>query len=256
MKFIDTHAHLAMLEHSPLEEVLQRAKETGIETLVSVSVDEKSWESNQSLALRFPHIYFTLGLHPHEAKHWSDIGHKIEKRYLALTDKKKCVAIGEIGLDYYYNHSDKDAQLKAFEEQLILAKKINLPIVIHCRDAFSETYSLIKKIGITKGGVMHCFTGNKTQAFEAIDLGLKISFSGILTFKNAIPIQEAAKAIPLKEIVIETDCPFLAPIPMRGKPNEPSYLSHTAASLAHLRSISIEEIAKATTQNAKDLFQF
>jgi TatD DNase family protein len=255
MSFIDTHAHLAMLKHATLDEVLERAKQSGIEKMVSVSVDEPSWEANRDLSERFPHIYFTLGLHPHEAKHWADCKERMKSLYSSLKKKERCVAVGEMGLDFFYNHSERDTQILVLEEQLEIAKKWNLPVVIHCRDAFEETYSAVKKVGLAdRGGVMHCFTGNKDQAFQAIDLGLKISFSGILTFKTANTIQEAAKAIPFTEIVLETDCPFLAPVPMRGKPNEPSYLPHTAHTLGALRGVSLEKVAEQTTANACRLF--
>jgi TatD DNase family protein len=255
MEFFDTHAHLAMLTHGDLADILKRAQEVGIPKMVSVSVDESSWEKNQKIAESHENIYFTLGLHPHDAKEWKAIGNKILPIYQSLKNKKKCVAIGETGLDFFYNKSERDVQIESFEEQLTLAKSLNLPIVIHCRDAFAETFASVRKIGLGQtGGVMHCFTGDKKNAFDAIDLGLKISFSGILTFKNAVPIQEAAQAIPSETIVIETDCPFLAPIPNRGKPNEPSFLIHTATTLAALRKTPLSEIAEFTTQNAKQLF--
>lgn len=254
MEFIDTHAHLAMLTHGALEDILKRAKDAEITKLLSVSVDEASWEQNRKIAEAHDNIYCTLGLHPHDAKDWKTAGDKILPLYQSLKDRKKCVAIGEIGLDFFYNKSERKDQLEAFEAQLELAKKLNLPIVIHCRDAFDETYASVRNVGLSKGGVMHCFTGDKKNAFDAIDLGLKISFSGILTFKNAVPIQEAAKAIPDDAFVIETDCPFLAPIPMRGKPNEPSYLVHTATTLANLRGTTLPEIARLTTQSAEALF--
>jgi len=253
--FVDTHAHLAMLEHASLSEVLERARTSQIEKMITVSVDEKSWESNRLLAEQYPHIWYSLGLHPHEAKHWERIQPQFLNAFEKAQKNGRCVALGEMGLDFYYNHSDKENQLRCFEEQLLLAKQWDLPVVIHCRDAFHETYATIRKVGLSpKGGVMHCFTGNTQQAFEGIDLGLFISFSGILTFKTAKDIQEASRAIDLSKIVLETDCPFLAPVPFRGKPNEPSLLPETAKVLAEIKGVDLSVIREITSQNASNLF--
>lgn len=256
ISFIDTHAHLAMLEHSPLDLILSRAKLAGIEKMITVSTDEGSWESNENIAAAHPHIYFTLGIHPHDAIRWAECAHKLAPIYHRNAQTRKCVAIGEIGLDFHYNLSPREIQLDVLESQLQLAKDLNLPVVIHCRDAFEELYHSIRKIGLTPwGGVMHCFTGSTQNAKDAMDLGLKISFSGILTFKNAEALRETAKTIPIENLVLETDCPFLAPVPFRGKPNEPSYLPQTAHTLAAVRGETIESIAEQTTQNALSLFQ-
>jgi len=255
MGLIDTHAHLAMLEHSSLEEVLRRAEESKIEKMVTVSVDEKSWEQNQRLAEKLSHVWYSLGLHPHEAKDWQALKPRFFEYLKKSQDNQKCVALGEMGLDFFYNHSDEESQRQCFKEQLEIAQKENLPIIIHCRDAFRQTYNLIREVGLgSRGGVMHCFTGGVAEAEEAIDLGLIISFSGILTFKTAKNIQEAASKISLDKIVLETDCPFLAPVPFRGKPNEPSLLPHTASFLANLRGVSTEVIENATSKNAGRLF--
>lgn len=251
----DTHAHLAMLEHAPLQVVLERAKAAGIETMVSVSVDEASWQLNQDLAEKLPHVYYSVGLHPHEAQHWGTLKEKIESFIDKSPVRAKCVAIGEMGLDFYYNKSPREAQIQAFKDQLALAKKKNLPIIIHCRDSFTELYDLLRTEGMPpKGGVMHCFTGNETQAKEALDLGLYISFSGIVTFKNAKPLQEAAKMVPADRIVIETDCPFLAPVPHRGSPNEPAYLLETLKCVSSLRGLLPGELAPLVLENSKRLF--
>lgn len=253
--FIDTHAHLAMLEHASLSEVFERARTSHIEKMITVSVDEKSWEQNRQLAEKHSHVWYSLGLHPHEAKFWEGSRSKFLEAFELAKKNGRCVALGEMGLDFFYNHSEKDIQIRCFEDQLALSKKWDLPVIIHCRDAFKETYEAIKKVGLSsRGGVMHCFTGNKDQALEAIDLGLLISFSGILTFKTAKDIQEAAKAIDLSKIVLETDCPFLAPVPHRGKPNEPSLLPETAKVLAQLKNLSLQLVSEKTSQNASKLF--
>lgn len=253
--FVDTHAHLAMLEHASLKEVLDRAQTAQITKMVTVSVDEKSWENNRLIAEAVPHVWYSLGLHPHEAKDWQACRGRFLEAFELSKQNKKCVALGEMGLDFYYNRSERDTQIACFEEQLSLAKKWNLPVIIHCRDAFQDTYDCIKRVGLgARGGVMHCFTGNKNQAKEAVDLGLMISFSGILTFKNATDLQDAARFLGLESIVIETDCPFLAPVPFRGKPNEPSLLPETAKVLATLKMVSLDEVQKRTFDNASVLF--
>lgn len=252
IEWIDTHAHLAMLKGAPLEEILKKAKEAGIVQMVSVATDEKSWNLNRDLSDKYDNIFHSIGLHPHEAKDWKGIRDKAIPYFQALKKKEKCVGIGELGLDYHYNHSTKEDQLECLEDQFEIAKKLDLPVIIHCRDSFDDLYSKIETVGLSsKRGVMHCFTGNTEQAKKALDLGLKISFSGILTFKTADTLREAAKFIPLTEIVLETDCPFLAPMPHRGKQNEPSLLPDTAKVLAQVKGETIENVAKQTTQNAR-----
>lgn len=248
---IDTHCHLGMLEHGTSEEILARAKDAGITRMVTVSVDEPSWGVNRKFAEHHDHVFYSVGLHPHEAKDWRDC----RDRMKALAPAPKCVAIGEMGLDFYYNHSDREAQIEAFEEQLEFAKGVGLPIIIHCRDAFDDLFSIIRKKGLgPAGGVMHCFTGGPPDAKDAVDLGLHISFSGIVTFKNAETLREAARIIPEESILVETDCPFLAPVPHRGKPNEPSFLPHTLQQVAAVRKVDPQALAEKTTENAVRFF--
>ena len=253
--YIDTHCHLFMLEHAPLEEILERAKQAQIVKMVSVSTDEGSWESNRNFAAKYPQVYYTLGMHPHEAKHWAECAPTIHQAFENGVPEK-CVGIGEIGLDFHYYLSPREIQLDVLVAQLELAKRVKLPIVIHCRDSFDILYEQIRNIGLSdRGGVMHCFTGNPNQAKDALDLGLVISFSGIVTFKKADTLRAAAKMVPLSSIVIETDCPFLAPIPLRGKPNEPAFLAHTGKFLAEWLGVSEEKFAQTTTENATRLFE-
>ncbi len=252
--YVDTHAHLAMLDHAPLEEVLERARLQGIQKMVSVSTDEGSWESNRNLALRYPHIYYTIGIHPHDSIRWAECAAHMSGLF-ANGVPEKCVGVGELGLDYHYDFSPRDVQLDVLEAQFTIAKQVDLPIIIHCRDAFDDLYERIRTVGISpRGGVMHCFTGDATRAKQAVDLGLMISFSGILTFKNAGDLREAAKIVPEDRLLVETDCPFLAPIPMRGKPNEPAFLPLTAQTLAALRGKKPLEIGELTTANAIRFF--
>ena len=254
-QYIDSHAHLPMLTHSPLEEILERAREAGISKMITVSTDESNWESNRAIALSHPHLYYTLGLHPHDGTRWTECAANLLAYFPGGKVPEKCVAIGEMGLDYHYDFSPREFQITAFESQLELAKRVDLPVVVHCRNAFADLFASIKKVGTSsRGGVMHCFTGTLEEAKQSLDLGFKISFSGILTFKTAAQLRETAKSLPLTALMLETDCPYLAPIPNRGKPNEPSFLPLTALQLASTRGASIEEIAHQTTQNAVEFF--
>lgn len=245
-----------MLEHSPLEEIMVRAHVAEVTRMVTVSTEEANWEINQKLASAYEGIYFSLGVHPHEASHWNQCREKLKTLLAQRKTLKKCVAIGEIGLDFYYHHSPKTVQIDAFEAQLQLAHELDLPVIIHCRDAFRFLFESIKKIGLPPGGgVMHCFTGKVAEAKRSLDLGLKISFSGMLTFKKAQQLRDIAKLIPRSEIFVETDCPFLAPMPHRGKPNEPSFLPFTAETLAVVLNLEVDVVCEFTTQNAVNFFQ-
>ncbi len=256
MKLIDTHAHLFMLEHDPLEKILERSRAAGVDKLITVSTDEKNWSDNQRISEAHENIFFTLGMHPHDTSRWQECAAELSRLLTPGKVHKKCVAVGELGLDYHYNRSPQDVQRDVLEAQVLLAKAVNLPIVIHCRDAFEDLYNLLRKVGLpARGGVMHCFTGGKKDLKGALDLGLHISFSGILTFKTAAELREASKDVPKDCLLIETDCPFLAPIPHRGKPNEPAYLPMTAHCLATARGESVANVAGLTHENAVKFFQ-
>ncbi len=257
LNYVDTHSHLALLEHTLPEEALLRARAAGVSKLLTVSTNETSWEPNRRLAEANDGVYYTLGLHPHDAQTWTECGGKMFERFSPFpTVPARCVAIGEMGLDFHYDFCPKDIQIHAFESQLSFAAQVNLPIIIHCREAFPALFDSIRNIGLgPRSGVLHCFTGTVAEAKTALDLGLKISFSGIVTFKTANELREAAKIVPLTEMFIETDCPYLTPMPHRGKPNEPSFLPLTAAHLAGTLGIPVEEIAEQTTTNAIEFFQ-
>lgn len=253
LEYIDTHAHLTMLEHAPLDDILDRARTAGVRRLVSVSTDESNWESNRKVAEE-RNLFYSLGLHPHEAGRWKKLSQPLND-YFKEGVPERCVGIGETGLDFHYNLASREDQIESFEAHVELAKQVKLPLIIHSRDAFDELFAAIARIGMgTRAGVMHCFTGNYEEGKRAIDLGLKISFSGILTFKNANDIRDAAKRLPLSELMVETDCPYLAPIPHRGKPNEPAYVALTAKFLSEVRATSLEEIAPRLVENASKLF--
>lgn len=253
IQFFDTHAHLPMLKHDTVDNVLERSTTAGVTEMVTVATEVANWQASAECAAKYPNVHYTLGIHPHSAKEW--VTHGAQLTELLAKRDSKCVAVGEIGLDFYYSFSSREEQLECLRGQLTLAKQHELPIIVHCREAFADFFSLLREVGLSHaGGVMHCFTGSTPDATEAIDLGMKISFSGILTFKNAEALRETAKRLPLESIVLETDCPYLAPLSRRGRPNEPSFLPETAQVLADLHGSALSEIARQTTGNARALF--
>ncbi len=255
MSYFDTHAHLTLLTHTEGDDAWARAKAANIKELVSVSTDETNWEKNQKFAEKYEGVYHAVGVHPHETDRWKTVRPLMEKFYAEPAAQKKCVALGEMGLDYHYNHATRENQIEAFEEQHDLAVKWKLPLIIHCRDAFTDLFEILKRKKVPeRGGVLHCFTGGVEEARLAAELGLYLSFSGILTFKTAQTLRDAAKSAPENLLLIETDCPYLAPIPHRGKPNEPGFLPETAKCLATVRGVTLEKIADITTTNARRFF--
>jgi len=248
---IDSHAHLVSLENLP--EVLLRAKENNVEKIVSISSDLPSTEATISLADEYDYIFATTGLHPHSAKEMCE---EVLLGIDRFAENEKVVAIGETGLDYFYMNSEKEIQINSFTEQIRLGKRHNLPVIIHVRDADQDMLEILKKESMADApGVIHCFTGDFDTAKKYLDMGFYISFSGIVTFKRSDELREAAKNIPIDKMLIETDSPYLAPVPHRGKPNEPSYVKYVAETIAEVRGISFEEIAQATKSNAEKLFR-
>jgi len=248
---IDSHAHLVSLENIP--EILQRAQENNVNKIVSISSDIPSTEATISLALEYDYIFATTGLHPHSADAMSE---EVLLGIDHFAEKDKVVAIGETGLDYFYMNSEKEVQIKSFAEQIRLGKKHDLPIIIHVRDADEDMQEILSKESLSDTpGVIHCFTGDYDTAKKYLDLGFYISFSGIVTFKRSEELREAAKKIPMDKVLIETDSPYLAPVPYRGKPNEPSYVKYVAETIAEVRGISFDEVAKLTKANAERLFR-
>jgi TatD DNase family protein len=253
---IDSHCHLDFPQfQDELPEVLGRARQAGVVTMICIGAGSDLAPARAAVALagREPDVFASVGIHPH------DVGSMTEDTWLALDDLARAhrvVAIGETGLDYYYDHSPRDAQQIAFRRFIALARAVGRPVVCHIRDAHEEAAQILSDEGAREvGGVIHCFTGGVPDARRYLDLGFHISLSGILTFKNAQPIREAAAAAPLDRLMVETDAPYLAPIPHRGKRNEPAFVIHTLALLAELRGIAIDEAAAATTANARRLFR-
>ena len=254
MMLIDSHAHLDLPEFArDLDEVIRRAKESGVEYLFTVGTEERDWKRAIEIAHSHPSIYAVLGVHPHHAKEIDDRTYPVLKE---LCRSEKVKACGEIGLDFYRDLSPRDLQLRRFREQIALAKELDLPIVVHDRDAHRETLEVLKSEKAEEcGGILHCFSGDFEMAMQCIEMGFYISIPGTVTFKNAEKLQEVVKRLPLESLLVETDAPFLAPVPFRGKRNEPSHIRYTAQKVADLKGVSFETIAEVTTKNARRVYR-
>lgn len=252
--FIDSHAHLDDNRFDADRDLLiNNLKENGIDIAVNIGADFKSSINSVELSKKYENIYASVGIHPHSA---DEVDDNTLRKIKELAQNEKVVAIGEIGLDYYYDNSPRDIQRECFKKQLELAKEVNLPVVIHSREASQETFDIIQEAQDgTLRGVMHCYSGSVEMAEEYINkLGFYISIGGPVTFKNARIVKEVAQSVPLDKLLIETDCPYLTPEPYRGKRNEPMFVKYTAQEIAKLRETTIEELAEATSRNAKTLF--
>ena len=250
---IDSHCHL---DHEPLlsdlSNVIKRSKEVGIKKLLTISTSYKSFDRIKKIIEEDEIIYGTIGIHPHETT-----DNKITSDFIVknLNDNAKIIGIGETGLDFYYNNSDKDDQIVSFKEHIEASIKTNTPLIIHSRDAEDETFNILNNYKDQKLKIlMHCFTGSKDFAKKLLTLNAFFSASGIITFKNSLDLQETFKFLPLDNILIETDSPFLAPVPKRGKKNEPSFIDYTAQKLADIKDISKSDLVKYTTNNFNKLF--
>jgi TatD DNase family protein len=255
MFLVDSHCHLDLLDLSAdqgdLNHVIARAKEQGVQHLLNVCVSLADFPTLLKTAEAYPFVSASVGLHPNDQDEEVDTDTLIK-----LAQHKKIVAIGETGLDYFRSTGDLEWQRQRFRAHIRAAKQLNLPLIVHTRDAKDDTISIMQEEQANEiGGVMHCFTEDWSVAKKALALNFYISFSGIVTFKNAAVIQEVAKQVPLDRILIETDAPYLAPNPHRGKPNEPAYVRYTAEYIAALRGISLAEFAEQTTQNFFTLFK-
>jgi len=249
---IDSHCHLDDPKYgADLEAVLDRAAQAGVTRMLSIGTGDGPPELDRAvrLAEKYPQIYATVGVHPHDA---ARVTPQSLDDLRALAANRKVLAIGEIGLDYHYDFSPREFQRDVFIEQMKLADAMRLPIIIHTREAWDDTISLLREHW--KGeGIMHCFTGDAAQAREALDLNLHLAFGGVLTFRTADQVREAARITPDDRLLIETDAPYLAPIPWRGKRNEPSFLAETARRLAEVRGVKVEHVARVTNANFERL---
>ncbi len=251
--FFDTHAHINDERFDEDRDlVISRARESGIEYILNPGADLKTSIAAVNIANQNEKIYAAVGVHPHDVK---DINEETIQELKKLSENKKVVAIGEIGLDYYYDNSPRDEQRKWFKRQIELAKEVNLPIIIHDRDAHKETFDILKEYDVgSTGCVMHCYASSVEMAKEYIKMGIYISIAGPVTFKNAKKTYEVAKEIPLEYLLVETDSPYLTPTPYRGKRNESAYVKLVAQKIAEAKGITLEELAHQTTLNAKKIF--
>lgn len=256
--FIDTHAHLDDAKYdTDRHEVIQRAKDAGVKTIINIGCWDATHGFTQAIASikGCEFAYLTLGVHPHQAGIVNDNAVYDEMNRLALDMTNRVVAIGETGLDYHYKEIPVERQKAAFIAQIRLARELNLPLIIHSRDAAEDTMTILKAEGVPEaGGVIHCFSGDWPMAEEAIRMGLYISFTGVVTFPKAAALRDVVKKTPIERILIETDCPYLAPVPHRGKRNEPAFVMHTAQELALIKGLSVDDVARITTANAEELF--
>ena len=250
---IDSHCHL---DHEPLlsdlDNVIQRSKNIGIEKLLTISTSLESFLRVREIVNKDEMIFGTIGIHPHETKK-----NVIDSDYITkcLKENRKIIGIGETGLDFYYNNSDKKSQLDSFRIHIEASIKSNVPLIIHSRDAEKETFDILNEYKDHKLKIlMHCFTGSKKFSEKLLDFNTFFSASGIITFKNALELQNTFKSLPMERILIETDSPFLAPVPNRGKKNEPSFIDFTAKKLAEIKGIEKSELSKITTKNFNNLF--
>lgn len=251
-EWIDIHTHLDKLEEGP-EAAINFARSQGVKKFITIGTEPADHNVVLELARKYaPDVYCTLGVHPHEGVLFNNDVNDFLERNLA---NPQVAAVGEIGLDYYYNQSPREQQLEAFERQLSLAKKFNLPVEIHTRDAEADTIDMLKKFKGDVRGVIHCFTGTADLAKKSLDLGYNISISGVVTFKNAADLRHTVEnLVPLDRLHVETDAPFLAPVPKRGRANTPGYMVHTAQLVADLKNISLQELSVVTKRNALDIF--
>ena len=248
-KLIDTHAHIDMLDD--MEGAINEAFSSGIEKIIVPCAYPKDIDKIYEIATKYDNIYGMLGVHPSEVKDWDD---SIIDKIKEYSKSEKIVAIGEIGLDYYWDKSFNDLQKEIFIKQIKLANELNLPIDIHDREAHKDTFDILKEHNKKSTVILHCFSGSVEFAKECIKEGWYLALGGVVTFKNAIKMKEVAKEIPLDKLLVETDCPYLTPVPYRGKENRPAYVKYVAEEIAKIKEITFDEVAKTTSQNAKRIF--
>jgi len=252
---IDTHCHLNYVyEGKTTEDLLREGRDAGIETFITIAADPADFSVIQKISESYPNVYHTIGVHPHDA---SKVDEEILKSIRVYGSHPKCVAIGEIGLDYYYEHSDREKQQAEVRAQLKIALELKKPVVIHSRDGEEDLLPILTEYAkqcVVSPGVIHCFSGTDNFAHACLDLGFYISLSGIITFKNSEPLRQMVRNFPIDRLLVETDAPYLAPVPMRGKKCEPAMVKHTALKLAEIRGLDFDTLAAKTTQNAKKCF--
>ena len=255
LRFFDSHCHLGYgetldgsIDWTKVDRLVERARAGGVAAMISVGTDRRHSEAQIAVAARYDDVWATVGLHPHDASAGVD-------SIVDLIDQPKVVAIGECGLDYHYDHSPRDVQRTAFAAQIALAHERKLPLVIHTREAWADTFDILRAERVPARTIFHCFTGAPDAAAVCLELGAYLSFSGIVTFKTAADLRESARRCPTDRFLIETDTPYLAPVPHRGKPNEPAYVPLVAACLAEVMTLDLEAVAYHSFANATVAFQ-
>ena len=252
---IDSHCHLTYEPMSnSLDETISRANKDGVKYILTISTEDKSFDNILKIIKKHNCVYGTYGIHPHEAKLHKHINSEHILKKINLD--KKIIGIGESGLDFYYNHSERTDQIRCFEQHIYAAQEKKLPLIVHTRSAEKDTLEILKKNLKKKDFkiLIHCFTGSREFAFKLIDLGAYISASGVVTFKKSFDLAKTFKDLPNEKILVETDAPYLAPVPLRGKPNEPSYIIHTVKFLSDLKKLSFNDFSNITTNNFLNLF--
>jgi len=251
----DSHCHLDYPNlYNNLDEIVKRAEENQVKHLLTICTTLKSFEIIKTIVEKYKNIYGTFGIHPHETKDFKNIDSKFISN--VKNNNNKIIGIGETGLDFYYNHSDKEIQKKSFVEHINAAAELNIPIIVHSRNAEKETFEILSSIGKKTDlkVLIHCFTGSKEFAKKLLDINCYISVSGIITFKNSLELADTVSTIPMEKLLVETDSPYLSPLPHRGKSNEPSYIIHTINKLSEIKNVTKEKVIDRTTSNFKKLF--
>lgn len=249
---IDTHTHINCIEDFSIDEILKNASDNGVEKLIVPSAYASDIDIVAELASKYENVYGLLGVHPSEVKDWTD---DLIDKIKECAKSPKIVGIGEIGLDYYWDKSFNDLQKEVFIKQINLANELNFPISVHDREAHKDSFDILTEFNKNSIVIMHCFSGSVEFMHECVKQGWYIAIGGVVTFKNAIKMKEVAKEVPLDKLLIETDAPYLTPVPYRGKTNQPAYVKYVAEEIANLRNTSFEEINEQTTKNAKLVFK-
>lgn len=248
---IDTHTHINCIEEISVEDIIKNALDNGVEKLIVPAAYPTDIEVVKELAQKYENVYGLLGVHPSEVKGWND---DLIDKIKEYSKSSKIVGIGEIGLDYYWDKSFNDLQKEVFIKQVKLANELNFPISVHDREAHKDTFDILTEYNKNSVVVMHCFSGSVEFMKECVKQGWYIAIGGVVTFKKAIKMKEVAKEVPLDKLLLETDAPYLTPVPYRGKTNQPAYVKYVAEEIASIRGISFEEVDEITTQNAKKVF--
>lgn len=248
---IDTHSHINTILKLNTDEILENAKRNGIEKVIVPAACKSDFDDIMKLIDKYENVYGMLGIHPSEAKDWDD---SIIDKIREYSKNKKIVGIGEIGLDYYWDKSFNELQKEIFIKQIKLANSLNLPIDIHDREAHKDTFDIVKKYNKNSTIIMHCFSGSVEFAKECIKEGWYLGIGGVVTFKNAIKMKDVVKNVPIEKIILETDAPYLTPVPYRGKENQPAYVKFVAEEIAKIKNITINDVKNITTQNAERIF--